>query len=462
MDMITINLERNEIPLYIQLYNFIKDEIQYGNIKSDEKLPSKRKLSNYLGISQNTIESAYEQLIAEGYIVSISKKGYYVSDIKESISMSNINFIKNENDKNIQNYKYEFLSSRIDLEYFPYDIWRKIVKDIIKRENKSFLQIGHSQGDKNLREAISNYLRYSRGVNSNADNIVIGAGTEYLMQIIINLLGQDKIYAMENPGYYKIKKILETNNLDVKPIDIDNQGINIEKLYKSYADIVHITPSHQFPSGVIMPISRRLKLLSWANEKSYRYIVEDDYDSEFRFEGRPIPALQSLDKDKVIYIGTFSKCFAPAIRVAYMVLPMEIIKKYRENFSFYASTVSRIDQQSLYRFIQDGYFERHLNKMRNIYKKKREFLVAMIKLHLKNVEIIGTNAGLHLLLKVNNGMSESELINKAKEKEIKILGLSNSYFNNYKDESIIFLGYASLKNEEIEDAIILLKEVWNL
>ncbi|EOR27776.1 GntR family transcriptional regulator [Clostridium sartagoforme AAU1] len=351
----------------------------------------------------------------------------------------------------------------MDLESFPYSTWRKINKDLINEENKELLQIGHSQGDKNLRETISEYLRFSRGVNSNADNIVIGAGTEYLVQILINILGSEKIYAVEEPGYYKIKKILKIRKTEIKPIRLDNQGIDVDELYKSNAEIVHITPSHQFPTGKIMPISRRMQLLSWAQESVNRYIIEDDYDSEFRFEGKPIPALQSLDtRGKVIYIGTFSKSFAPSIRIAYMVLPDELIKEYRENFSFLICTVSRLDQQALYRFIEDGYFERHLNKMRNIYKKKREFLVSLIKKYLSNTEIIGTNSGLHLLLKVNNGMSENELIKNAEEKGIRILGLSNSYDDIKFDTKTIFLGYASLNNSDMEEAIILLKSAWNI
>lgn len=464
MDINNLNIQFNkENPLYIQLYNFIKSEIQKGNLKSNDKLPSKRKLSKDLNISQNTIESAYGQLITEGYITSLPKKGYYVSNIQELVNISKNNNINNE--KNIKRieYKYEFFSSRVELESFPYSIWRKITKDIINEDNKALLQIGHSQGDRNLREAISSYLRFSRGVNSKADNIIIGSGTEQLMQCLINILGNNRTYGMEDPGYYKIRKILKTYNIEVKPIKIDNQGIDINELYKSNAEIIHITPSHQFPTGVIMPVSRRIELLSWAYEEKNRYIIEDDYDSEFRFEGKPIPALQSLDNiGKVIYIGTFSKSFAPSIRIAYMVLPEDLMKIYREKLSFLACTVSRIEQQTLYKFMEGGYFERHLNKMRNIYKKKRELLVMLIKKYLIGTEIIGTNSGLHLLLKVNNGMKEEELINSAKENRIKILGLSNSYSNRNIETNTIFLGYASLNNDEIEESIILLKEAWKL
>ncbi|MFU7514402.1 PLP-dependent aminotransferase family protein [Clostridium sp. HCS.1] len=464
MDSLTINLNNNSnIPLYIQLYDFIKDEIQTGKMVSNSKLPSKRKLSKYLEISQNTVESAYDQLITEGYIISLPRKGYYVSELQEVINIKSKKEYINEKSSKKKPYKYEFYSSRVDIEGFPYTIWRRIYKEVLTEDNNELLQIGHSQGDRNLRKAINNYLRFSRGVNSNIDNIIIGAGTEYLIQIIINILGRNKRFSVEEPGYYKIKKILKINGVNPIPIPIDNQGVNVDRLRESNSEVIHITPSHQFPTGIIMPINRRIQILNWANESKERYIIEDDYDSEFRFEGKPIPALQSLDnKGKVIYLGTFSKCFSPSERIAYMVLPDELMKIYRKDFSFLACTVSRSAQQALVRFIEEGYFERHLNKMRNIYRKKREYLVSLIKMHLKNTEIIGTNSGLHLLLKVNNGMDEKELIKAAEEKGVMILGLSKSYFKDVEESKTVFLGYANLKYNEIEEAIKLLKEAWNL
>lgn len=464
MDFLTINLNSNSnIPLYIQLYNFIKNEIQTGNMLSNSKLPSKRKLSKYLEISQNTVESAYDQLITEGYIVSLPRKGYYVSELQEVINTKSKSEHTYEKVSRKKPYKYEFYSSRVDLEGFPYTVWRRIYKEVLTEDNKELLQIGHSQGDRNLREAINNYLRFSRGVNSKVDNIVIGAGSEYLIQIIINLLGRNKLFAVEEPGYYKIKKILKINGINPIAIPVDNQGVDVESLRKSNSEVIHITPSHQFPTGIIMPINRRIQILNWVNENKERYIIEDDYDSEFRFEGKPIPALQSLDnKGKVIYLGTFSKCFSPSERIAYMVLPDELMKIYKKDFSFLACTVSRSSQQALVRFIEEGYFERHLNKMRNIYRKKREYLVSLIKMHLKNTDIIGTNSGLHLLLKVNNGMDEKELIKAAEEKGVMVLGLSKSYLKDVEESKTVFLGYANLKHNEIEEAIKLLKEAWNL
>ena len=464
MNVFKFNLiKESKKPIYIQLYSFIKEEIELGELKANDKLPSKRKLAASLEISQNTVESAYSQLIVEGYVKSVEKKGYYVLEIASLLNSKKEDLINYENKKEKDNYKYEFLSSRIDLNSFPYSLWKKINKDIINEDNKDILQLGHSQGDYNLRSEIASYLKSSRGVNTTAYNIVIGAGSEYLIQLLIGLIGMDKTYGMEEPGYYKIRNIFKNFNIDIEGIEIDENGIRVDDLQKSKINVAYITPSHQFPTGVIMPIKRRLELLKWANEDLNRYIIEDDYDSEFRFEGKPIPSLQSLDsKNKVIYMGTLSKAFAPSIRVAYMVLPKELIDLYRERYSFYACTVSRITQQVIYKLIKEGYFERHLNKMRKIYKRKREFLVNEIKNNFNNVEIIGTNSGLHLLIKISNNMSEEELIERAKKERVRVIGISTAYKNKKSTESIISLGYGSLSLEEIREGILTLKKAWNI
>lgn len=466
MDKITINLSSDKsIPLYEQLYNYLKSEIQLGNFKPNSKLPSKRKLAIYLQISQNTIETAYQQLVAEGYIRSKAKVGFFVCDLSEIIK---VNKEQKQSDvkknKNRESFIYQFSASRVDLENFPYKLWKKLSKNILDEDNKKILQLDHSQGDYNLRESISNYLHYSRGVKSTPEQIVVGAGTEYLIQLIIQMLGRDNKYGMESPGYFKIYRICKNFGININGIEMDSEGVDINELEKSLVNILHITPSHQFPLGIIMPINRRINLLNWANKGKNRYIIEDDYDSEFRFSGKPIPALQGLDRNgKVIYLGTFSKSLAPSIRIGYMVLPEELLEIYRKRFSFYACTVSRLEQQTLNSFILEGHFERHLNKMRNIYKKKREKLVSLIKENFPESEIIGQNSGLHLLVRVNNGMTEDKLKKRAISVGVKVLGLSNNSFMKMEKrgvEPIIFFGYANLGEDEMEEAFRLLKSVW--
>ena len=231
------------------------------------------------------------------------------------------------------------------------------------------------------------------------EQIIIGAGTEYLYGLLIQLLGHEAVYAVENPGYQKIGKIYRNYQVNWTYIDMDDEGVEVSQLEEKKVDIVHISPSHHYPTGIVMPISRRYELLGWASKGEGRYIIEDDYDSEFRYRGKPIPSLQSSDeKGKVIYIGTFSKAIAPAIRVSYMVLPGDLLDIYRRDCSFYSCTVSRIDQRILNEFIRDGYFERHLNKMRMRYRAKHDLLLAGLEPFKKQFVISGEDAGLHLLL----------------------------------------------------------------
>ncbi len=465
MDMLTFPINSDsDVPLYLQLYKYIKKEIQSGKIKFNTKLPSKRKLSSYLKISQNTIQTAYDQLIEEGYIISIERKGFYVCELDNIIKLDNL---KKENLINCKPNKlsveYDFSYNAIDVQSLPFSTWRKITKDVINEYDKELLQLGDSQGNINLRNSIAEYLYQSRGVNCSANQIIISSGIEYLFQILIQLFDKESVYGIENPGYEKLNLLFKSSRAKFKAIKIDKNGMMLEEVIKSDVNILCITPAHQFPSGGIMPINRRIKLLNWANESNDRYIIEDDYDSEFKYSGKPIPALQGLDiNGKVIYMGSLSKSLSPSIRVSYMVLPNQLLKRYVDNFSFVICPVPSIDQKVLHRFIQDGYFERHLNKMRNIYKKKRETLVAEILKLNCNIEIIGADAGLHLLLRINNGMTESQLLSSALETGVKVYGVSEYYFDKtcIGKTPTILIGYAAMTESDIIKAVRILHKAW--
>lgn len=452
-------------PLYVQLYEYIKHEIQIGTIKPQTKLPSKRKLASYLGISQNTIQAAYDQLCAEGYLESKPRVGIFVTRLEEDL-LCNLQ-LSNKSDENIKlkdNFKHliDFSSGNVDLDYFPYSIWRKLTTQCLYSDQGDLLLLGEAQGEEFLRKEISKYLFQSRGVRCIPEQIIIGAGLQYLMLLLCMLLGKDYEYAMENPGYDKVRNVFIDQGINVHPISIDENGICIEELRKSLARVVYITPSHQYPFGMIMPISRRLELLKWCEEKD-GYIIEDDYDSEFRYEGKPIPSLQGLDRnDKVIYMGTFSKSLIPSIRISYLVLPPKLVKKYQEYFEIYKQTVSKLHQNTLYRFMKEGYFSSHINKMRKLYRKKRTILLSSIEKHMKEkVEIIGANSGLHILLKVKNGMTEKELIQSAHEMQIKIYPTSIYYAKCVTSEfPIILLGFGGLTELQIEEGIKILKKAW--
>ncbi len=476
MSNFTLILEpKNKKPLYIQIYEFIIKELKSGALAPGDKLPSKRRLAAHLLVSQNTVETAYGQLMAEGYIKSLPKKGYFIcafegklpNYLKEEDKNKKADIllsIKDENQFEAEKYKYDFKTNQIDTAFFPFSVWKKVNNQVLQDKNKQLLDLAHPQGEYILRKSIAGYLHQFRGVSCKPEQIIIGAGTEYLIGLIIQILGRKTVFALENPGYPKTYKILKSNDVKVMPIALDEEGIRVELIEASGAEAAYITPSHQFPRGIIMPISRGMQMLAWANLKENRYIIEDDYDSEFRFVGRPIPALQGLDNQgRVIYISTFSRSIAPSIRISYMVLPPKLLERFKRHFSFYSSTVSRFEQFSLYKFIEGGYFERHLNKMRNIYKARKDKLVGEIKkIAPGKIEIIGENAGLHLLLKVNNNLGERELLKRAKNLGVKLTGLSEYYFDALEDcpENIVVLGYAGFNSEALENAAALLKKAW--
>lgn len=257
--------------------------------------------------------------------------------------------------------------------------------------------------------------------------------------------------------------IFKSSRALCRPILLDESGMRPDALRESRANVACITPSHQFPTGTIMPVSRRIQLLNWANEKPGRYLIEDDYDSEFRYSGKPIPSLQGMDETgRVIYMGAFSKSLSPALRVSYMVLPRHLLDAYQKKLSFYICPVPKMDQKTLCRFIDEGHFERHLNRMRNLYRQKRETIVSAVRRLLPEAEIRGDSAGLHFLLRVNNGWDEQKLIQAAFQQGVRVYGVSQYYFappqNGY--ESMLLLGFACLKIEEIPAAVALLKEAW--
>lgn len=464
MNMITIRLnQRLTEPLYEQLYNYIKSEITSGRYPYNTKLPSKRQLSAHLQCSQNTIQNAYSQLIAEGYISAKPKSGFYVCKLDDVVNIENKPIHSIENTDSTPVYRYNFSHHGVDTESFPFPAWRRITKEVINEYDSDLFRIGHIQGYFDLRVSIANYLHQSRGVNCSPQQLIISSGTEFLLQLLIQLLHEDTLYALENPGYEKLNLIFKSNRVQYKAVSLDLNGIMPNELMRSSANVVCVTPSHQFPTGIIMPINRRLQLLNWANEKSDRYIIEDDYDSEFKYSEKPIPSLQGLDTGgKVIYIGAFSKSLTPAIRISYMVLPEQLLKVYNEKLTFYICPVPTIEQKTLHRFINEGHFERHLNKMRNIYKRKRETLVSEIRQLLPYAEILGANVGLHLILKIRNGMSEAELILAAREQGVNVYGLSQYYIGETVEaiQPLLLLGYANIKEDEIIEAVHLLRQAW--
>jgi GntR family transcriptional regulator/MocR family aminotransferase len=352
----------------------------------------------------------------------------------------------------------------VDTELFPNTVWAKLAREVLSENTHEVLNVMHPQGQRSLREAIAIYLLRFRGIVADPEQIVVGAGTEMLYTLLIQLLGRNPIYATENPGYVKTRQILQANDLGAIAIPLDASGISVSSLSTSTAQIVHVTPSHQFPSGIIMPIKRRMELLEWANHDLNRYIIEDDYDSEFSVTSQPIPALQGLDQsEKVIYLNSFTKSIAPSLRIGYLVLPVHLLKNYRENQTFGACTVPAFEQAILTKFMMSGSFERHLNRMRIAYKKKRDYLIEQFihsGIASKN-DIIGSDAGLHFLMKVRNGLSEEELVQRAKNVSIRLYGLSEYFVEKLQmSDPTLVIGYSGLTEAAIDEAILRLQDAW--
>ena len=462
MELIVPLNVQGDRPLYEQIYQYIKDEIRRGNIRPEKQLPSSRELAKSLKVSRSTTQLAYEQLVSEGYLEAVPRKGYFAASLdgifppvaRSAATVRSDQKIKLSAGTEQENarrqlfrdeFEVDFSPRGIDLEGFPYATWRKISRSVLKEEDRELFLKGEPQGDLILREAIRDYLHAARGVNCDASQIIIGAGNEYLLMLLSQLIGRDAVIAMENPTYRQAYRVLSGVGHKVMPVGIDKNGFCVKELNGQDVQAAYVMPSHQFPTGIVMPVRRRQELLSWAGEEPGRYLIEDDYDSEFRYKGKPIPALQGMDQNgRVIYMGTFSKAIAPAIRVGYMVLPESLLSVYLEKGRFYSSTVSRVDQRILANFISGGYFERHLNRMREIYKGKHDVLLGELKPLEKRFEITGEFAGLHVLLKDKKKETEQSLLEKAAKNRVRVYELSGFYMEEAqaKETSTIVLGYA--------------------
>ena len=464
MNELTLNIKSDAgIPLYEQIYQYIKTEIQNGKIGYGEKLPSTRALSRHLEISRSTIELAYEQLVSEGYIEPVPCRGYYVAQIDELYHLKKADTKAPRSKKAAKKYRYDFTPNGVDLKSFPYNAWRRLSKDILVEDRTGLFRSGDPQGESGFREAICNYLYQARGVSCGVHQIIVGAGSDYLLMLLHMIVGEHHRIAFEDPAYKQAYRMAESLGYQTVPISLDKSGMKIGELEDSGADIAYVTPSHQYPTGIVMPMKRRLELLHWANRAKHRYIVEDDYDSEFRYKGKPIPALQGYDtQDKVIYLGTFSKSIAPAIRMSYMVLPEPLLSEYESRCGFVNTTVSKVDQMIVQRFIEDGYYERHLNKTRALYKSRHDTLIEGLKPLKNRCQISGEHAGVHLLLTFQDGRSEAELIRLAAEMDIRVYGLSECQIREHADDrsATILLGYANLTEEQIKEAVKLLCDCW--
>ncbi len=447
--MLTYELKKAPgLPLYESLYRCIREDIRSGVLQPGQKLPSKRALSAHLEVSKVTVEGAYEQLLAEGYIRSQEKIGYFVEDIQQPPVPAL---------PKIDPLPYE--DPCIDLTdsspaRFPFSVWSRLQREIMLDMGERLLLPLHNQGVYALRRAIANHLMSFRGMHVRPEQVLIGAGTDFLYNLLIQLLGRDKYYAVEEPGYEKIRRIYAAAGARCISAPMDGQGVMPEGI--GQAHVLHISPNHHFPTGLVTPLSRRKALLEWAYACPDRWIIEDDYDSEFRFNAHPMPALQSLDRhNRVIYMNTFSRSLAPSIRISYMVLPDSLMEAFQEKLGFYSCTVPSFEQHTLARFIDGGWFEKHINRMRKFYKSQRNRVLNLVLEY--PVAVLEADAGLHFLIKLNTRLSDEELIARCADRGVRIRALSSYYHGPVPetDRGCLVVSYAGLT----EDAIVRLEQL---
>lgn len=463
-------------PLYEKIYEYIKHEIIDGRIQKGEKLPSTRLLAKNLAVSRSTVDMAYDQLLAEGYIKAEPCRGFFVCDITELYRLGVMDVKQRVNEEGMceDTYEVDFSPYAIDTGSFPYNIWRKINRNVLLDDREELLLAGDGRGEYELRSAIAGYLHQARGVNCQPSDIILGAGNEYLEILIAQLLGRDKTILMENPGYPQAYHTFCNMGYRVRTVAAKEQGLEEPEVRSADPDLVYMMPSHQFPLGTVMPLKQRLELLKWAAEKEERYLIEDDHDSEYRYRGKPIPSLQSVDRfGKVIYLGTFSKSIAPSLRISYMVLPPHLMEKYRRKCGFYSTTVPRLQQEVLREFIQEGHFERHLNKMRGVYRNRHDFLLGELKKRKWVIRVSGEHAGLHLLVKVATALTEAEICERALDKGVKVSGISEYRFSRpdaavcpeemkrdgNKEHPTLLLGYGKLDEKELRQGLAVLDSI---
>ena len=449
MNMFTCTLEAaSKTPLCEQLYTALKREMERGGIRPGERMPSKRELAAHLSVSTATVEAAYARLISEGLCESRPRSGIYALEQAQRVGLT---------DGEKPPVRWNFGTGAADAAHFPYATWARLMREVLSEQSATLLLSGDPQGEPALRREIAGYLHRMRGIDAPPEAIVLGAGTEVLVSALVALIGRERLFAVEDPGYSRVRRILVVSGARIAPTPLSGGAIDVRELYRSGAGAAYVTPTHQFPTGEEMQPGQRAALLRWARETG-GYILEDDYDSEFRLTGKPIPSLQSMDiTQKVIYINTFTKSLSSTMRISYMVLPPELANRFLERLSFYSCTVSNFEQYALMRFINEGYFEKHINRMRNFYHKQRDILLDAIKRSplSSHVTIMEEDSGLHFLLKLKMELSDKEFMQRALQKGVKLNSLSAYYHDSPDDFAAhtFIINYSYLNTEHLAEAI---------
>lgn len=449
-----IELKRNgKTPLYQQLYDIISTAIENGSLPQGTKLPSIRKLSEDLHLSRTTVEGAYQQLCVEGFIISKPQSGYFVHiDASLTTKFKSVKLVTEENKPTENKIVYNLGSNCIDSESADIKLWRSHIKDVLKKQN-IITSYGEAQGEYKLRKALSLYSYSVRGVRSNENSIVIGAGTQPLLYLLCGLMNKYGRYiAIEKGGFSRAEQVFGDCGYEVLHISGDNDGININELYNTGVKILFVNPSGNLITGQPMRMNKRYELLKWAEETG-SIIIEDDYNGELRYSSRPIPALQGTDSDRVVYIGSFSKLLLPSVRIGYMVLPENLLEVYRKKMYLYNQTASKIEQLALAEYIREGQLDRQLRRLRKIYGEKCSVLTDSLK------KAFGENAKItlqenSLCVTVTFSYNGIDIAEKAEQCGVRVTHVSSDDKNKY----ILKLGFAGIPIEDIESAVEILKK----
>ncbi|MFJ8243890.1 PLP-dependent aminotransferase family protein [Peribacillus asahii] len=450
---------KDDSPKYKQIYEQFKLFIESGDIPAGDSLPSIRQLADSLQVSRNTTLMAYEQLVAEGYIRGEGRKGYFVNELDTLLFQDALVLPNKKQIKSVTPAIIDFRAGAVDQGNFPLKLWRKIAYRVLTLQ-ESF-RYGEPFGELCLREQIATYLLQSRGVKTDPNAIIIGSSTQQMLIYLGQILKDDfTSIIVEDPGYEGAREAFQFHCFTLETLPVYELGADFSKLEQITSRLIYITPSHQSPIGVSMSIQQRQLLIHWANKK-HGFIIEDDYDSEFRYTQQPFPALASIDSTRVIYLGNFSKSFLPGIRLSYMVLPQLLLDRYKHQFFHFESTTSLLSQLTMAKFMEEGEWNRHIKRMRLVYKRKMQCLVSELKKHFdENISIIGEQSGLYILVKVHLNRSEEELIERASIYGVKVYPTSIYFIKNHSDEAMIKLGFSNLTCEEIQLGVELLKKAW--
>lgn len=453
--------------LYRQIYESLRTRILEGEWKGNERLPSKRSLADRLGVSVNTVTAAYQQLLDEGFITAVERSGYYVLPLplEQLLPASAASVAARSPAARAEaSCCIDFTSPDVDGSVFPYRTFQKIYRELWSSRDPELLRYPPVRGHLVLRREIAVYLAKNRGLSVSPDHLVIQANSSALLRILLKLLPEDSRFALEDPGFRDFYDELCEAGRPFSLLPVGPEGLDLKSLRSSRAKVVSVTPTHQFPTGSVMPITRRSELLAYAAEKPGRWLLEDDYDSEFRYEGLTIPSLKSLDRnDRVIYLGNFSKSVSPGLRISYMVLPEELSVRFDRDESMPPCPVGSSAQLALAKFLEGGHYNRHLARMRKHYRAKRELMLSTLARYAPDSDILGSEAGFHLNVRLRHPLPEEEL-----EKRFHRAGVLCKFMSDYhikkeprgvhkarrgSSEKILILNFAALSHEQIEEGL---------